>query len=159
MSADFSIRPVTEGDFADFCRLFAEVHLLHARQMPNFFRVTDEQIPERGYFDALLADATAGLYLAEMQGKAVGMLILLFRQASASVLVPRTYVSVDTVVVNAEARGQGIGRGLMQFAESWAADHGAASVELNVYDFNHPAFHLYQELGYEVISHKMRKEI
>ncbi|MCP4426179.1 MAG: hypothetical protein GY803_16940 [Chloroflexi bacterium] len=44
-------------------------------------------------------------------------------------------------------------------ADKWALAKGATTIELNVHEFNASAIRFYQNLGYETISRKMRREI
>jgi RimJ/RimL family protein N-acetyltransferase len=46
-------------------------------------------------------------------------------------------------------RRQGIGRALMEAAESWARDVGVRKLELHVFPYNEAALGLYEALGYE----------
>jgi len=52
-----------------------------------------------------------------------------------------------------------MGRRLMHAVEQWSADHSIATIELNVYAFNHPAIRLYEELGYRVLSQRIEKKL
>lgn len=45
----------------------------------------------------------------------------------------------------------------MDEVQVWAVAKGAASVELNVYEFNKNARFFYERLGYRTISRKMSK--
>lgn len=55
---------------------------------------------------------------------------------------------LEDVVVATEHRGKGIGRALMQFANDFAAQIGAARIELTVASGNRAARELYQETGF-----------
>lgn len=61
------------------------------------------------------------------------------------------------IVVDASARGKGIGRKAMQLAEEYARSQGATTLGLSVFGFNTAARGLYESLGYETTSVKMRK--
>ncbi|WP_156761820.1 GNAT family N-acetyltransferase [Microbacterium karelineae] len=63
------------------------------------------------------------------------------------------------VVVDAEYRGRGLGREAMQLAEEYARSRGAVTLGLSVFGFNRPARQLYESLGYEITSVKMRKSL
>jgi ribosomal protein S18 acetylase RimI-like enzyme len=64
---------------------------------------------------------------------------------------------VYDVEIDEEKRGQGLGREAMLLAESFAREHGATSLGLNVFAFNSIARSLYSSLGYEEQSVQMRK--
>jgi ribosomal protein S18 acetylase RimI-like enzyme len=61
------------------------------------------------------------------------------------------------VAVEPGHRGAGIGRAAMLLAEEYARSHGAHSLGLSVFGFNTAARRLYESLGYETTSVRMRK--
>lgn len=63
------------------------------------------------------------------------------------------------IVVEPEFRGKGFGRTTMQLAEEYARSQGATTLSLSVFGFNHAAKGLYESLGYEVTTVKMRKTL
>lgn len=63
------------------------------------------------------------------------------------------------IVVDAEHRGNGFGRQAMILAEGYARSQGAETLGLNVFGFNTAARGLYESLGYETTSIKMRKTL
>jgi GNAT superfamily N-acetyltransferase len=66
---------------------------------------------------------------------------------------------VDSIVVRSEYQGKDIGQRLMAEIDEWAASRCAASIELNVYEFNTKAIAFYQSLGYKPLSRKMEKRL
>jgi ribosomal protein S18 acetylase RimI-like enzyme len=69
----------------------------------------------------------------------------------------------DTFIYDIEIlepyRGRGLGRTLLEVAESWSAEHGSASVRLNVFAPNITARALYESAGYAPTSTHMMKRI
>ena len=63
------------------------------------------------------------------------------------------------VVINSDQRGKGLGRATMQMAEEYARSQGAVTLGLSVFGFNHAARRLYDSLGYETVTVKMRKKL
>ncbi|WP_394163693.1 GNAT family N-acetyltransferase [Galactobacter valiniphilus] len=61
------------------------------------------------------------------------------------------------VVVDEAHRGKGYGKQAMRLAEEHARGRGATSIGLSVFGFNKPAQGLYESLGFETTSIKMRK--
>jgi ribosomal protein S18 acetylase RimI-like enzyme len=56
-------------------------------------------------------------------------------------------------------RRQGIGRALMEHADSWAKAQGYTQIGLQVFTTNQPAIELYQQLGYQSRSISMMREL
>jgi len=66
---------------------------------------------------------------------------------------PGSHVSTASFMVAQEARGQGIGRALSEYALSWAQAQGYAAMQFNaVVDANAVAVQLYQSLGFHVVG-------
>jgi len=68
-------------------------------------------------------------------------------------------LEVTTMGVVREARGEGLGRLLMQKAESEARDRGIQDIELSVAGNNRRARELYRDLGYDTVRRTMRKRL
>jgi GNAT superfamily N-acetyltransferase len=76
-----------------------------------------------------------------------------------SLLVPRRYAVVDSLVVDQRLQRTGVGRALMEQAHRWAAAQGATEVELTVYAFNETALAFYDSLGYRALSSRMVRRL
>lgn len=63
------------------------------------------------------------------------------------------------IAVDPAFRSQGYARSGMQLAEDYARKQGAQTLGLNVFGFNAAARGLYESLGYETTSIKMRKSL
>jgi ribosomal protein S18 acetylase RimI-like enzyme len=63
------------------------------------------------------------------------------------------------VLVEADQRGRGFGREAMLLGEEYARAQGAHTLGLNVFAFNATARGLYESLGYEPASMRMRKRL
>ena len=66
---------------------------------------------------------------------------------------------VFDVEVDEQARGRGLGRRLMELAEVEVARLGGTSIGLSVFGANGRARRLYESLGYEPTSIRMRKQL
>ncbi|WP_425863265.1 GNAT family N-acetyltransferase [Arthrobacter sp. TWP1-1] len=63
------------------------------------------------------------------------------------------------IVINPDQRGKGLGRATMLKAEEYARSQGAVTLGLSVFGFNKAARGLYDSLGYETVTVKMRKKL
>lgn len=63
------------------------------------------------------------------------------------------------IVVDPEHRGRGFGRSAMLLAEDHARAEGARTLGLSVFGFNAAARGLYESVGYDTTSVKMRKRL
>jgi shikimate dehydrogenase len=154
------IREATAGDYEVLCGLFDEVDTLHRDHLPHIFRRPAGPTRERAYYAGLIADENVGLFLAEVNRRAVGFVHGVIREAPAiPILIPRRYAVVDSIGVKADYRGRGIGRMLMHHIHAWAIAAGAGVIELNVHAFNTAAISFYRKLGYEVTSQRMSRSL
>jgi diamine N-acetyltransferase len=155
-----TIRKATPQDYDELCIVIDEGDALHRDNVPQRFQKPTGPVRDRDYILGLLADENVGLFVAEQEGKLVGFVHVIIRDAPPlPILVPRRYAIIDSIAVRKEYRGQGIGHALMAQAHDWATAKGATTVELNVYDFNKQAIAFYRSLGYEIQAHWMRKPL
>lgn len=60
----------------------------------------------------------------------------------------REHAHIEVLTVAEAAEGRGIGRALLQAAESWAQSRGYGHITLNVFTVNERARRIYQRNGY-----------
>lgn len=68
-------------------------------------------------------------------------------------------VHVSDIVVATEAEGRGIGRLLLEAAETWARSRGAATMSLHVFESNTRARGLYERIGFKGESRRLVKPL
>ena len=95
------------------------------------------------------------IWVAESDGKIVGGLIMVFENESAS---------IANIAVHPEFQGQGLGGGLMNYAETKAIEHGYSSLRLATHILLTENVSLYLHLGWTEINRDdvrvyMEKEI
>jgi ribosomal protein S18 acetylase RimI-like enzyme len=64
----------------------------------------------------------------------------------------RPYANVENVVVDASARGRGIGRAVMDAVLTFARERGCYKVQLQSNEQRAPAHALYESLGFEPVA-------
>lgn len=63
------------------------------------------------------------------------------------------HIATASFMVSPEAQGQGVGRALGAYAVQWARDEGYYGMQFNaVVETNHAAVHLWQSLGFEIMT-------
>jgi shikimate dehydrogenase len=150
------IREAGMQDYDGLCKLIEQVDELHRDNRPEIFRKPNGLARDSNYILRLIEDEAVGLFVAEFNGRLVGFVIAAIHEAGAiPIHVPRRYVVVDNLAVDTDARRMGIGQALMNAVYRWAADRGAATVELTVHEFNQSAMEFYQALGFETVSRKL----
>lgn len=117
-----------------------------ARRCAEMMCSTEPWITIGRNFDAslkIIRDATREVYVADNDGRVEGFIILNMRGAFVGY--------IQTVCVDASARGAGLGTQLVQFAEKRIFAE-TPNVFLCVSSFNPRARQLYERLGYALIG-------
>jgi len=157
---DISIREATERDFEALCLIIEEVDRMHREVLPRRFKPPAGPVREPSYILQAIRAPEVGLFVAQNAGQLVGFVHVIVRETpDVAILVPRRYAVVDSLAVKEGMRRKGVGHALMRKAEAWAAGKGASSVELTVYAFNQAAEQFYEQLGYQVLTHRMTKRL
>jgi diamine N-acetyltransferase len=155
-----TLRRASEADYPALSELFDEVDALHREHLPQLFKQPDGAPRERSYYLGLLADERVGFWVAEADEQLAGFVYVIIMEAGdLPILAPRRFAFIETLVVKAAFRRQGIGEKLMNCSDEWAIANGASAIELNVYEFNKNALVFYEKLGYAGLSRQMIKKL
>ena len=155
--ADVEIRVAVDSDARAVAALYRESAEAHLALAPDFYAVPDPA-------DALdraqrrLADRSRTTLVAVADHLVVGMadLVPLPPPEPGGMVAPTQTVEVG-LVVTASHRGRGIGRALMDAAETRAQRDGAELLTLSARSDNDAAIGLYRSLGYDasgVLMHR-----
>ncbi len=154
------VRNAIADDYFAVCDLLDEIDVLHRDNHPDIFQKPVGLARTQDYYLGLLNDANVGLFLAETDGKPVGLIHAIIREMpDFPIFVPRRYAVIDTIVVKSRVRKHGVGKILMETAKDWAVIKGATSIELGVYEFNESAISFYKSLGFHTLSRKMKRDL
>ncbi|MFD2701554.1 GNAT family N-acetyltransferase [Paenibacillus shunpengii] len=127
-------------------------HLMHEVSYPTTPGVMRERIES-----AQVNDNTCML-VAEMDGEVVGMLGLQCVQSHSD---PEQAAQITSLIVCKAHRGEGIGRRLLEHAESWASEHG--SQKLLIIEGNReqhkPSYSFYEHLGFTKHGYRFSKKL
>jgi ribosomal protein S18 acetylase RimI-like enzyme len=156
MPGESFIREANPEDYESLCEVFSEIDTLHRGALPHVYRKPDGPGRSEEYISSVIADENTALFVAQSDGGIVGLVQILLREASdISIMVPRRYATIGTLVVKRGFRRSGVGRALMERAHQWAQARGASQVELGVWEFNKGARAFYERLGYSTASRRM----
>jgi ribosomal protein S18 acetylase RimI-like enzyme len=154
------IREAVPSDHLDLCALFEEVDALHRAHLPSIFQQPAGPARSEEHVLGLIADPSAGLFVAQVGDRLAGLVCVLLREPpEIPLFVRRRYAVVEDLVVQDAFRRAGIGRALMEHAQRWAVAQGAGSIELGVWEFNQDAIEFYRALGYDTVSRRMSKRL
>ncbi len=157
MTVSVRLEPMTEAEFADYASgAEAEyaVEIIASGSLPEHEARSKAAADFAELLPLGLATVDQLLWTAYDGATRVGMLWIGLSETSAG----RSAYIYD-IEVRAESRGQGYGRALMAACEEVCRDRGAVSIGLNVFGNNHVARSLYEQLGFETTSMRMRKQL
>ncbi|GAA3658862.1 GNAT family N-acetyltransferase [Microbacterium marinilacus] len=136
------------------CRAAYETDLIAAGETPHAAAQKATESLERAFPAGAPTTENAVFDLVHDTSGAVGYLWV-GRDSSGD----ETSWWVWDVVVEAEHRGKGYGRAAMRLAEEHARSAGARTLGLSVFGDNTTARALYESVGYEITTVKMRKQL
>jgi ribosomal protein S18 acetylase RimI-like enzyme len=152
------IREARLSDQAGLNALWGEADALHHAALPHVFAPPTDPVRSEEAVAAILTDTDQAVFVAQIGLHLVGVVHVGLRERRPPMRTKR-FAVVEAIAVTASHRGSGIGRRLMAAAERWAQDRGAAEVWLDVWTFNERAIAFYEDLGYETVSQRMRKDM
>ena len=153
------IRRAAPTDVAALVELHREVHALHLAERPDQFKPTrDEEIA--GRYRARLSASDTKIWLATLEGRAVGHVVAIHYQRAEHAMCPaRQWWDVEELGVTATQRRSGIARALLQTVADAATAAGVSEIELNSWAFNLGAHAAFQSFGFvpKVIRFELKR--
>ena len=154
------IRPAIAQDYESICRLFQALDEYHVRLAPRHYQAFDGPPRSRERFSALISKADHYFFVA-----IVGTEIVAFVNGGLGqsppfpMFLPRTFVEVANLVVDASQRQRGIGRTLIQRVREWGEHREVDAVRLDVIGGNVLASRFYADLGFRQIRTTLEMDL
>jgi len=126
--------------------LLRQVGEVHHQGRPDLFRAGAQKYNETE-LEAILADDTRPIFLAEEKGKVLGYGFCILKVTKDNpVLCDNKSLYIDDLCVDESCRGQHIGSKIYAHIADYARKIGCDSITLNVWAFNESAMHYYRSL-------------
>jgi GNAT superfamily N-acetyltransferase len=140
MSSDLRIEPITDGQYEALLPMIASYQ--------GFYEADDIRVERnREFFRRFLSPSDVGLLLGAWRGEElVGYTCLYWHFSSVSAIET---VLMNDLYVDADARGEGVGRALIEAAAEVARERGSARLEWSTAPTNRTAQRLYDSFGAE----------
>jgi len=130
-------------------------------QAPVWAIMPPENVAEtRDGWGEIVDDATAAVFLAFMQGKAVASQCYYSSEAQDdNLLVPDRCAALTVAVTREAFRGQGVQHALTQYALAWLKDNGFEYVEADWRSTNLLASRTWPRHGYQPVAYRLHRRI
>ncbi|MDQ0898555.1 MULTISPECIES: GNAT family N-acetyltransferase [unclassified Paenibacillus] len=131
----------------------------HADALPERFARLDHVVA-MGWYRSFSDQQNKVILVAEKEGLVIGVAMLEMKKSPTyEALVPRTFAYLNELAVSPDYLRQGIGTKLYKASIAWARERSAASLELNVWEFNERAIAFYKSLGMFTLNRTMTTTI
>lgn len=142
------IRRAKPEDMPDIVRLLEQVQDIHHKGRPDLFKAGARKFADEQLKD-IICDDGRPVFVAEDAAKTVRgyVFCIKIQKPDDNILTDIKTIYIDDLCVDAEARGQHIGRQLYEYVLDYAKREGCYNVTLNVWACNTSAIKFYQSCG------------
>lgn len=140
-----AIRLATEQDYDAVERIMKQVHHMHVGWRPDIYMDINPILPKDRYLAHL---AEEQIIVAKAAGNVVGLVIYLTRHISGGPMKERKVLFVDSMAVEEQYRGQGIGHKLFDYVLQLCREQQYDGLELQVNARNTAARAMYEKYGF-----------
>lgn len=116
-------------DYDRFFCIMDQVQRLHAGWRPDVYKAVSPLITREGFEEILRGD---GWYVAEADGKVVGVLEVIRHHVENPSQVTRDILFISSMAVDEEYRGRGIGHRFFEKVKQLKEETGCDAIELQV---------------------------
>ena len=95
---------------------------------------------------------TDSIYVAKVNGEIVGYIIIDIKEKDNGFMRYRKLLSIDTLCIDEDFRGQGIGTKILEFAKNIAKEENCTDMHLTVNPNNENAIKVYEKFGMKVYN-------
>lgn len=145
-----------ERDWEAVRRLSVQIHDLHAAWRPDIYYHSDEPYPRAQFLEDI---KNRLVYVAEIDGVVSGYVILSMLEKSGPGTHKQRLMRLDVLCVDESARGQGIGRAMVEDVRALARAFGCCSLILSAHPENETALAFYRACGFTLRTVQLEREI
>lgn len=125
--------------------IMKQVHQMHIDWRPDIYQPCETVLPADLYEQAV---RECTVFVAEYEGTAAGILLIVYRRAEHPIQVPRNIIFIDSMAVDENYRGKGIGHAFFDFLKQLKDEKGCDGIELQVNARNKAAYAMYSSYGF-----------
>lgn len=140
------IRLGREDDYESVESIMKQVHHLHAEWRPDIYKKVDTVLPRDIFLNHL--ERKELLVAVTEEDRVAGLLIYLTRNISGGPMRERKIMFIDSMAVDEQKRGKGIGHTLFNYAVKLCKNQKYDGLELQVNAKNRAAKAMYESYGF-----------
>ena len=144
---DITIEVPKMDDLKIVNELAQQVHKLHVNWRPDLFLDVTEVISKDRLKELLEKDA---IYVAKIEEKIVAYIIIEIKEKNNGIMRYRKLLDIDTLCVDENYRGKGIGTKMLKFAQEIGRKNNCTDIYLTVNPENENAIKTYENFGMRV---------
>lgn len=142
---DIHIRTAKVEDYNAVEAIMKQVHKLHVGWRPDVYKQQETILPLDEFKQAIQEQA---FFVAEGEGKVVGILGLMYRHVETPVHVTKDIIFIDSMAVDEPYRKKGVGHAFFDFLKELKIEKGYDAIELQVNARNKAAYNMYRNYGF-----------
>jgi GNAT superfamily N-acetyltransferase len=154
MTEQILVRRAADRDHANITRLFVQLKDHHRELQPTNPRYDVETDLWGEIAQTALQDPELHVFVAEIDGLVVGFMKIHFEVKPWGLSC-----ELDTMVVDEQRRGRGVGKRLLEELEDFARNNGAAGIRVDVLIPNYEGREFYERGGYEAFAVRYGKPV
>ena len=139
------IRKVEIKDYESVNVIMGQVQQMHIAWRPDIYKHLEPIIP-LNIFEKIVSGDT--FFVAELQGKVVGIMEVIIRHIESPAHVTRDIIFIDSMAVDENYRGKGIGHMFFEKVKEMKKQKGFHGIELQVNARNNAAYEMYKNYGF-----------
>lgn len=125
--------------------IMKQAQQMHIDWRPDIYKYSGTVLPMEQYEQAV-TDET--FFVAEYEGTVAGVLFIQYRHIENPVQVTRNIIFVDSMAVDENYRGRGIGHAFFDFLKAMKKQKEYDGIELQVNAKNEAAYKIYSDYGF-----------
>ena len=155
-----NIRQATPADSSLLSSLCMDVQRLHAEHHPHIFKMPQSADFAASFFDKMLADPAATIYIADEDAQALGYILCkMIEREEDPFTYPNRFLHIDQISVRPDAQGRGAGTALIDEVEKLARELGVSKIQLDAWNFNTKAHTFFEALGFEKFNYRFWRDL
>ncbi len=139
------VRKAEKADHQAVRKIMDQVQEMHVAWRPDIYKSNEDLISEE-VFDHMVD--SGNVYVADVDGVVAGVLEVTYRHIESPAHVTRDVVFIDTMAVDADFRGKGIGHKFFEKVKELKEISGLDGIELQVNARNRDAYEMYKKCGF-----------